>query len=306
MIKYDSLIMAVFGLPDAVAVFFLLLPGFVLFRLFLHQGRIASDHDEFEKTYWSVIASVVAILLFSLVSIVATGENPVTDLLSALYGETVGSGVIGFYLVVVLVAVVVGTVSGTVYHRYINQKYNLTKTLEETWEFLNKEATRPIIVHVVTDDGKEILGKVRHAGEEKGLLLRYPKRNDRGTYRPLGKYVYLEASTLSHVYLLTGLKSEPSPTLGSGPLEIDRHERYQDDGAGVSGVLQNNGNEVVLYAEVRVKFYDSDDNLLGVGYDSVRDLGGNERWRFDVVYPGDDPKCFHHYQKSVSDYWTVS
>jgi hypothetical protein len=145
---------------------------------------------------------------------------------------------------------------------------------------------------------------VKHLGDEKRLLLRYPKRAmEDGTYRPFGEYVYVDEDEIAQLYLLTGLKHQrPPPTAGAIPLAIVDHQR-DDDGAGVSGVVRNESDGVVRYVEVCVKFYDGDDTLLETGFDSVRDVAGGERWRFDVPYRGDDSDRVHRYTPFVSDCW---
>jgi len=52
----------------------------------------------------------------------------------------------------------------------------------------------------------------------------------------------------------------------------------------VEGVARNIGIMYLHYAKVRVKFYDSNGEMIGTALDEVYDLASNETWHFSVIY----------------------
>lgn len=43
-------------------------------------------------------------------------------------------------------------------------------------------------------------------------------------------------------------------------------------------------NDDLMYAEIRVKFYDSDGALLSTSFDNINDLENRDIWKFKVMY----------------------
>lgn len=69
-------------------------------------------------------------------------------------------------------------------------------------------------------------------------------------------------------------------------LEIENHEfvlREGYKGSTVQGTVRNTGEEMVAYAEVRVRVFDSEGSYLGLFLDSVGDLGSEMSWDFEVI-----------------------
>ena len=64
----------------------------------------------------------------------------------------------------------------------------------------------------------------------------------------------------------------------------------------VVGQAKNTGSKSLSYAEIRVKFYDADGNLLGSSFDNINDLGAGETWRFKVIYMGMDTEKVSSYK----------
>lgn len=79
---------------------------------------------------------------------------------------------------------------------------------------------------------------------------------------------------------------------GSGEeIEIVEHEISQGgefEPISVEGVARNTGDSQLSYAEIRVRFYDSEGTLLESSIDNINDVDPGQQWRFEVVYPGMD------------------
>ncbi|WP_456327009.1 FxLYD domain-containing protein [Palaeococcus sp. (in: euryarchaeotes)] len=86
----------------------------------------------------------------------------------------------------------------------------------------------------------------------------------------------------------TEYTSETTATAKECSLVILNHE-LKTDGYSyfVEGVAKNNGDKRLSYAEVRVKFYDKDNNVLGNSIDNVLDLDPGQTWKFKIYYFGE-------------------
>lgn len=90
-------------------------------------------------------------------------------------------------------------------------------------------------------------------------------------------------------------------------LEILDHEMVREDEGSMAesvkvvGTAQNVSGDTLGYAEVKVKFYDEDETLLESFLDNVNDLGADERWKFEVMYPpmGEDAQKVDSYKVGV-------
>jgi hypothetical protein len=71
----------------------------------------------------------------------------------------------------------------------------------------------------------------------------------------------------------------------------------------VVGVAQNIAGRKLSYAEIDVKFYDKDDVLLNTFLDNINDIGPNEKWSFEVIYPSLDSTRVDHYSIAVGSVW---
>ncbi|OBZ36076.1 FxLYD domain-containing protein [Methanohalophilus sp. DAL1] len=77
-------------------------------------------------------------------------------------------------------------------------------------------------------------------------------------------------------------------------LEILDHQLQTGEYGTTSVVGTAKANKDLSYAEVRVKFYDANGNLIGSSLDNINDIGAGESWSFDV------PNI--EFDKDVSDY----
>ncbi len=91
----------------------------------------------------------------------------------------------------------------------------------------------------------------------------------------------------------------------SEPLTILSHNLDYTDYGGlmITGVAKNTGNKKLNYAQVDVKFYDAENNVLGNSFDNINNLGAGETWKFKVVYLGTDDYNVDSYNISVGATW---
>jgi len=78
------------------------------------------------------------------------------------------------------------------------------------------------------------------------------------------------------------------PAQGEGRLEILSHQLTWEGNeyfrtAYVRGIAKNVGDARLDYAEVDVRFYDSQGNLLETGLDNILDLDPGMTWSFEVM-----------------------
>jgi aryl carrier-like protein len=71
----------------------------------------------------------------------------------------------------------------------------------------------------------------------------------------------------------------------------------------VYGIIRNNLKENLTYLEVRVKFYDSNKNLLDTEIDSINFINSHENWKFMVNYPRLDFSEIKSYNVEIGQYW---
>jgi len=85
---------------------------------------------------------------------------------------------------------------------------------------------------------------------------------------------------------------------------IESHlEKNSLSGLIVYGFIKNNLKENLSYLEVRVKFYDSNRNLLDTETDSINFINSNESWKFMVNYPRLDFNEINNYSIEIGQYW---
>lgn len=96
----------------------------------------------------------------------------------------------------------------------------------------------------------------------------------------------------------------PDPTATPAfPLKIVSNETYVDGySSGVRGVATNVSDEVIDYAEVEVTFYDAAETRLEKSFDNTTDLPPTERWRFDVMYLGQEEWAYYRIGMSITPF----
>lgn len=68
----------------------------------------------------------------------------------------------------------------------------------------------------------------------------------------------------------------------------------------VEGTAKNTGDTRVNYAQIDVRFYDTNDVLIGNGMDNAADIDPSVTFKFSVMYLGDDE--IDDYDISISGY----
>lgn len=71
----------------------------------------------------------------------------------------------------------------------------------------------------------------------------------------------------------------------------------------VVGIAENVAGRQLTYAEIRVKFYDKDNVLIGTSFDNINDLGAGEKWKFEVMYLSLDIYEVNRYEIAVGTTW---
>jgi len=69
----------------------------------------------------------------------------------------------------------------------------------------------------------------------------------------------------------------------------------------IIGHAKNVGETTIDYAEISVKFYDKDGNVVATFFDNTNNLAPGETWRFKVLYPGEEFP--NSYKIQVSNVW---
>ncbi len=88
-------------------------------------------------------------------------------------------------------------------------------------------------------------------------------------------------------------------------VELLSHKLSYDERGdlGVTGTLRNNGDKILSYVEVKIRFYDENKFLLESTSESISELKPNEIWKFSGIYPGFNVKEVISYEISVGEVW---
>jgi hypothetical protein len=71
----------------------------------------------------------------------------------------------------------------------------------------------------------------------------------------------------------------------------------------VSGIVKNTAGKELEYIEVLVKFYDAERNVLRTTTESISNLGKDERWKFESIYPSFDTSKVADYNVRLGEIW---
>lgn len=91
----------------------------------------------------------------------------------------------------------------------------------------------------------------------------------------------------------------------SEPLTILSHEMTYGEYGNliVTGIAENTAGKQLSYAEINVKFLDSEGVLIDNWLDNVNDLDAGEKWKFEVIYPSLDSGEVADYKIAVGSVW---
>lgn len=86
---------------------------------------------------------------------------------------------------------------------------------------------------------------------------------------------------------------------------ILNHEMKNDsyDNLVVSGIAENTVGRDLRYVEIKVRFYDSEGNVLKTTSESINDLRIGEKWKFESIYPSFDTRNVDNYELVVGEVW---
>lgn len=198
--------MVSFNLPliDIVYAFFILVPGFVTYRIGRYVGKVTVEVDRFNKTAYTLVSSGIALSLLVL-AYALVFRQPLESVVTAEYSL----GELGLaYLILLGIASVNGYAAGWFIDNKL--KEGLQTRREKTWEIMLNSAEHPIEARVVTTEGREIHGYVKvydTKGHGKDLLLEYPQviiRAENGDIQnkiSIGDHAYVNESDISYIYI---------------------------------------------------------------------------------------------------------
>lgn len=82
--------------------------------------------------------------------------------------------------------------------------------------------------------------------------------------------------------------AEPAITEQVNPITILDHKLEKEEFIGYSVTGTATSSKDIDYAEIKVKFYDKDGNLVSSSYTNILDLAAGEKWSFKVPGPSSD------------------
>ena len=196
--------MAAVSLPavNLAYAFFVLVPGFLSYRIARHVGKVTVSLDRFDKTAYTLLGSGAALSILVLTYSFLL-QRPLESVVNQNYTTTeLGIG----YLVLLLIASTVGVICGYIIDEHVRS--DLKARRENTWELTMDEAEAPVEVRVVTSGGDEILGYVNiygSRGHGQDLLLQYPQRilRENGEVvkkKSTGNQVFISENDISQIY----------------------------------------------------------------------------------------------------------
>lgn len=68
----------------------------------------------------------------------------------------------------------------------------------------------------------------------------------------------------------------------------------------IVGIAKNEGKTTVPRAEVQIKFYDANKNLVISAKDTTENFDPSETWNFKIAYPGPDSRKVKSYQVVIT------
>ena len=68
----------------------------------------------------------------------------------------------------------------------------------------------------------------------------------------------------------------------------------------ITGIAKNDGKTSVPHAEVQIKFYDANKNVITSAKDTTDNFEPGGTWEFTIVYPGPDSRKVYSYKVSIA------
>lgn len=93
----------------------------------------------------------------------------------------------------------------------------------------------------------------------------------------------------------------PTTSASAEKIQIIDHqmETGQYGNIKIVGTAKNVAGKQLSYVEIRVRFYDKDNVLLETFMDNINDVGIDQTWAFEVMYPSIDTSKVDHYDIGV-------
>ncbi|NJE79432.1 FxLYD domain-containing protein [Thermococcus sp. GR4] len=79
-------------------------------------------------------------------------------------------------------------------------------------------------------------------------------------------------------------------TVATCPVKILSHEMKVDEFGNyyIEGIAQNVGDKRLSYVEIRARFYDADDTIVGSFLANTLDFDPGQKWKFKIYYLGSE------------------
>lgn len=196
--------MQIFGVSLASILygFLFLVPGFLTYKLAIHQGKVTTRIDRFNKTFYTFLGSGIAISILILGYSLIIGSPLATSLAEyTMIDLSIG------YFTILIISSINGIIIGVVIDRWVNQDWRRRK--ETAWDLTFDSAERPIKSTIVMHNGNEIRGFINvydSSEHDEDILIKYPERIIRGEDGEekqtlnLGEYSFICNDQISTIY----------------------------------------------------------------------------------------------------------
>jgi hypothetical protein len=85
---------------------------------------------------------------------------------------------------------------------------------------------------------------------------------------------------------------------------LNSWKEYDSEGyLKIIGIVENSKEEKLSYVEVKIKFYDEENNIIKTTSENINELDAGERWKFESIYPNFDSSKVKDYEIKVGEVW---
>jgi len=164
-----------FSFLEIISLSFLLIPGFIGLRIFLHISKLNRSYGQYENIIYGLLLGGF-ILSISVLTSTFLGFALPTSLNSATVVP-----LSALFLYQVLLSGVAGFIGGALFDKYFRKNYS--KVRLPIWENVLTNTQNPKYIRVIKNNGDEIFGAVKSFGStfNKDLLLEYPQIRERNS-----------------------------------------------------------------------------------------------------------------------------
>lgn len=204
--------MVAFDIPvlDLVYAFFVLVPGFVTYRIGRYVGKVTVTVDQFNKTAYTLIGSGIALSVLTISYSLLTGSQPDSVVTADYSIRQLGMA----YILLLGIASTNGVLSGLVIDNWVNAGIKTRR--ENAWDLTLDNADQPIEARVMTTNGREIHGYIHfYDTNDNGtdISMKYPQyilryNGEIIETEPIGDYVYVSEDDIGHVFFESEIDDE--------------------------------------------------------------------------------------------------